>query len=74
MSPRGQSPREKNVMGAACIVAGVLLVMWGRNVAYSLPGQVQYLFTGSPGEKATALFIAGGALILIGMYQVFWSR
>lgn len=74
MSQRNRSSRDKNVLGAGCMVAGVLLVMWGRNVAYSAAGQLQYLITGSPGERAMVLMIGGGALILIGMYQVFWRR
>jgi type II secretory pathway component PulM len=72
MSRRRKSAREKNILGAGCVLAGVLLVMWGRNVAYSMAGQLQYVFTGSPGEKAMMLLIGGGVLIVIGMYQVFW--
>lgn len=74
MSRRKRSSAEKNVLGAGCVVVGVLLVMWGRNVAYSVAGQLQYVFTGSPGERAMVLMIAGGVLIVIGVYQVFWRQ
>lgn len=56
------------------MVAGVLLLMWGRNLAYTFTGKAQYLLTGSPGEKPVTLFAIGAGLALIGMYQVFWIR
>ncbi|MEY4387409.1 MAG: hypothetical protein RLY20_2692 [Verrucomicrobiota bacterium] len=55
------------------MVAGVILVMWGRNLAYSLGGHVRYVFTGSPGDKPMLLLIGGGILIALGFYQVFWK-
>jgi hypothetical protein len=63
----------KVLVGAICMVAGVALMMWGRNLAYSLGGQVRYVFTGSPGDKPMLLMIGGGILIVIGCYQVFWK-
>jgi len=68
------SAGKKNVTGAACVVAGVLLLMWGRKMAYSVAGQLQYVFTGSPGERPMALMTCGGVLVLVGLYQVFWRR
>ena len=56
------------------MVAGVILLMWGRNLAYSLGGSLRYVFTGSPGEKPMLLMIAGGALIAVSLYQVFWKQ
>lgn len=64
----------KVIFGAACMVTGVVLVMWGRNLAYSLGGHMRYIFTGSPGDKAMYLMVAGGALIVVGLYQVFWNQ
>jgi uncharacterized protein YjeT (DUF2065 family) len=74
MARRKNSTRDKNIFGAGCMVAGVLLVMWGRHVAYSLGGQLHYLVMGSPTDKAMALMIVGGVLIAVGMYQVFWRQ
>jgi uncharacterized protein YjeT (DUF2065 family) len=74
MARRRNSTRDKNIFGAGCVVAGVLLLMWGRNAAYSAAGQLHYVFTGAPTEKAMTLMVSGGALVVIGMYQVFWRR
>jgi len=68
------SADRKNVFGASCMVAGVILVMCARNIAYSLGGKLQYLFTGSPGDKPVYLWVGGGALIVIGVYQVFLKQ
>jgi hypothetical protein len=57
----------KNILGAGCLVAGVVLIMWGRNQAYSFAGQMQYVFTGSPGDKPMLLMLGGGVLIAIGL-------
>ena len=74
MARRRNSTREKNIFGAGIMVVGVLLLMWSRKLAYSLGGQIQYVFTGSPGDKPVLLMIAGSALIAVGMYQVFWKQ
>lgn len=64
----------KVIFSAICLVVGVLLVMWGRNMAYSLSGHVSYMFTGSPGDKPMYLFVGGGVLIVIGLYQLVWNQ
>lgn len=56
------------------MVVGVLLLMVGRKQAYSLGGQLTYVFTGSPGDRPVLLMVAGGALIAVGLYQVFWKQ
>jgi hypothetical protein len=55
------------------MVVGVVLVMWGRNMAYSLGGHVHYVFTGAPSNKALNLLVGGGLLIAFGFYQAFWK-
>jgi uncharacterized protein YjeT (DUF2065 family) len=71
MPRRKNSAHHKNLFGAICMVTGVLLVMWGRNLVYSTGGQLRYLFTGLPNDQGSALVIGGGALIVIGVYLVF---
>lgn len=56
------------------MVIGVLLVMWGRNLVYSTGGQLRYLFTGLPNDQGSALIVGGGALIVVGVYQVFFKH
>ena len=71
MPRRRNSSGLKNLFGPSCMVIGVLLVMWGRNLVYSTGGQLRYLFTGLPNDQGSALVIGGGALIAVGLYQVF---
>jgi hypothetical protein len=61
----------KNILGASCLVAGVVLLMWGRNLAYSLPSAVRYVFTGLPGDRSMYLMIGGGGLIAVGLYWLW---
>lgn len=60
-----------NILGASCLVVGVILIMWGRSKAYSFAGQLQYMFTGSPGDKPMYLMIGGGLLITAGLYWLW---
>jgi uncharacterized protein YjeT (DUF2065 family) len=71
MPRRKNSAHHKNLFGAICMVTGVVLLMCGRRLAYSMSGQLRYLFTGSPTSDAAALMVGGGALIVVGVYLVF---
>jgi len=71
MPRRKNTAYRRNLFGALCMVAGVVLVMWGRNLAYSAGGTLRYLFTGSTTDEALALFAGGGGLIALGVYLVF---
>lgn len=53
------------------MVGGVVLLICGRRLAYSMSGQLRYLFTGSTTSDAAALMVGGGALIVVGVYLVF---
>lgn len=61
----------QKAIGVGCLVAGVLLIVWGWNLANSVGGQFQKLFTGSPGDKPMWLFIGGGVLCALGLFQIF---
>lgn len=58
-------------IGIICVVVGVLLIVWGHNMAHSVGGQLQQVFTGSPGDKPMWLYISGGVLGALGLFQVF---
>jgi len=45
---------------------------WGHNIAKSVDSQVKQLFTGAPTDRATYFYIAGAALGLFGLFQIFW--
>jgi len=61
-------------IAAGCLVGGVLLIVWGRNMAESVGGQLQNAFTGSPGDKPMWLYIGGGVLCAVGLFQLLWKR
>jgi hypothetical protein len=63
-----------NAIAAACLVGGVLLILWGHNMASSIGGELQNTFTGSPGDKPMLLYIVGGILCAAGIVQLVWKR
>ena len=62
------------IPGIILVVVGVLLVVWGHNMAQSIGGQLQNAFTGSPGDKPMWLYIGGAILIAAGIGQFAWKR
>ena len=64
----------QKVIGIICLVAGVGLIIWGRNMAQSVGGQLQNAFTGSPGDKAMYCYIGGAILCAAGLFQLLWKR
>ena len=61
-------------VGVVCLVVGVLLIVWGHNMAQSVGGQLQNLVTGSPGDKPQWLYIGGGVLCALGLFQIFAGK
>lgn len=59
-------------IGVIALVIGILLLVWGHNMAQSIGSQVQQLFTGAPENRVTYFYIAGVALALFGLFQLFW--
>lgn len=64
----------KNAIAAGCLVGGVVLIVWGHNMAESVGGQLQNAFTGSPGDKPMWLYIGGAILCAAGLFQLLWKR
>jgi len=62
----------QKITGIVCIVVGVLLLVWGHNIARSIGGQLQNVFTGSPGDKPMWLYVGGSVALLLGIAQIFW--
>lgn len=63
-----------NAIAVACLVGGVLMIVWGHNMASSVGGELQNAFTGSPGDKPMLLYIGGGILCAAGVAQLVWKR
>lgn len=62
----------KKIIGVISLVIGVLLLVWGHNIANSLDSQVKQIFTGAPTDRATYYYIAGVALGIFGLFQILW--
>ena len=62
----------QKIIGVISLVIGAMLLWWGHDVAQSLDSQVKQIFTGAPTDRATYFYIAGVALVIFGVIQVFW--
>lgn len=61
-------------IGVACLVVGVVLLVWGHDMVQSISSQLQKTFTGSPGDKPMYLYMGGAALCAVGLALIFWKR
>ena len=64
----------QKAIGVICLVAGILLLVWGHSATQSVGAQIQQVFTGSPPNKAIYLYLAGAVLALIGLFQIFLAK
>jgi hypothetical protein len=62
------------IVGAICLAAGIVLLLWGHNVSQSVDAQVKNLFTGSPTDKAIYLYLGGAVLLAAGIVQLAVKR
>jgi hypothetical protein len=62
------------IIGVICLVVGVMLIVWGHDITKSVDSQVKQLFTGAPTDRATYYYIAGTALALFGLFQIFLPK
>lgn len=64
----------QKVIGLVCVVIGVLLLVWGHDIAHSIGSQVQQAFTGSPTDRAMNYYMGGIALSIVGAALVFFGK
>ena len=64
----------QRIIGVISLVIGVLLLVWGHEIAQSVNSQVKEIFTGAPTDRATYYYIGGTALGLFGLFQIFWPK
>jgi uncharacterized membrane protein len=62
------------IIGVIGLAIGVLLLVWGHDIAQSVDSQVKQIFTGAPTDRATYYYVAGLALVMFGLFQIFWPR
>jgi hypothetical protein len=61
-------------IGIICLAVGLLLLLWGHDVAHSIGSQFTRAFTGAPIGKATHYYLAGVVVGLFGVFLIFWKR
>lgn len=62
------------MIGLICLAVGIVLLIWGHNVAQALDSQVKNLFTGEPTNRALYLYLGGVVLCSVGVFQLAWNR
>jgi hypothetical protein len=63
----------QRIIGVISLAIGVMLLVWGHNMAESIGSQVKQAFTGAPTDRTTYFYIGGTALTLYGVFQIIWS-
>jgi LPXTG-motif cell wall-anchored protein len=56
------------VLGILCVVAGIVLAVYGINATDSFSSDVSRFFTGTPTEKSMWMLISGIALAAGGLF------
>ncbi|HEY5042309.1 MAG TPA: DUF3185 family protein [Verrucomicrobiae bacterium] len=62
----------QRIIGVIALAIGIMLLVWGHNMAESIGSQVQQAFTGAPTDRAMYFYIGGVALALYGVFQIVW--
>ena len=60
-------------IGAACLVVGILLLVWGHDTANAFNSQVENIFTGTPTDRAMYFYIGGAALTIFGLFKLIFK-
>jgi hypothetical protein len=64
----------QKIIGVVCLIVGVLLIVWGRDVSQAVGSQLERALTGSVPDKAIWLYVGGSVLGLIGLMLVFVKK
>ena len=64
----------QKAIGVVCLVVGVLLFVWGYNIAQSVTSQFKEAVTGSPTDRVIYFYIGGAVLSVFGLFQIFVAR
>jgi hypothetical protein len=62
----------QRVLGVISLIIGIILLVRGHDMAQSIGGQAQQLFTGAPSNRSTYFYIGGIALTIFGLSQIVW--
>ncbi len=58
-------------IGAALLVVGILLMVYGFHASDSVSSDISRVFTGAPTDKTVWLLLGGSASMAIGMAMIF---
>lgn len=58
-------------IGIACLVVGIILLVYGFSAGDSFASNVKETFTGNPTDRSIWLKVAGAALVLVGGSTMF---
>ena len=61
-------------IGAALIVVGILLLVWGVNASDSLGSGISRIFRNTPTDRTIWLLVGGAAAGAAGLYLMFNTR
>lgn len=64
----------QKAIGVACLAVGVLLLVWGHNIAESVGSQVKEAITGSPTDRSMYFYIGGVVLSIFGVFRIFSGK
>ena len=62
----------QRIIGVICLIAGIILLVRGHDMAESIGSQMKQAFTGAPTNRSTYFYIAGVALTVFGLSQIVW--
>ncbi len=65
---------NKSVIAIAMLVAGIILLVWGLNMAGTFESKVSRAFSGSPTDKAMWTMIGGAVLVVAGAFQLLFKK
>lgn len=57
-------------LGIILLIVGVGLIFWGFSISDSLEGKLSSALSGSPGNKAMILYIAGAVCAALGLFKL----
>jgi uncharacterized membrane protein HdeD (DUF308 family) len=62
----------QRTIGVICLVIGIILLVEASHMAKAIESQLTQVATGEPTQRTTLFRIAGAALTIFGISQIFW--
>jgi uncharacterized membrane protein HdeD (DUF308 family) len=62
----------QRTIGVICLVIGIILLVEAHHMAQAIESQLSQAVNGQPTQRTTLFRIAGAALTIFGVSQIFW--